>query len=77
MHQTFMHARTQTHNLWLWPKRPLWLFFCGRNVHGQNVQAETSWNEMSAAEMSYIRMCPPLMNTNGKFIEKWNAGQYD
>ena len=22
MHHTFMHARTPTHNLWLWPKRP-------------------------------------------------------
>ena len=52
-------------------------FFRGQNVHGQNVQAETSLNEMSAAEMSYIRMCSPLMNTNGKFIEKWNAGQYN
>ena len=51
MHQTFMHARTPTHNLQLWPKRPLCFFFFVA--------------EMSIAEMSGPKHPRPKCPTFG------------
>ena len=63
MHHTFMHAHTQTHNLWLWPKHPLFAFSV----------AETSVAEMSGPKRPWQkcrwRKCPTFQTLSDSMTE--------